>query len=159
MKRKEEEAQNSTHLSIDFTPDQLARLSRLPINKKIGGIKLSQATFRAIDLLARSFTGSYRAEFDDEFSEVIRNAWRTVKEQGLDIALVTTYKLPPDLEAELIQNLKSRGAFYQRGEKGLEVFGPHEDRAVGMEALLRSGRISLKENETLVTEKIKIMKR
>ncbi len=147
--------EGSKTLSIRLTPEQLSGCAQLPMTIKPGGIRLDPETLRAIDVLSRSFTGSARRKQPDD--KLLRASRERIANQGLEVNLVTAYNLPPDLEAELRGKFDLAGTPYKRGVKGLEVYGPHNDRSVDVESMVRSGRINLQLNKLpIINEKIEI---
>lgn len=139
-----------------FSLDRIDALRHGPVGKiKIGGIVFDRPTLDAIDAIGRSLTGSIRQ--DQAEDPLLTESRSTITSKGLEVDLVTTYHLSPDVEARLTAQLEADGVPFKRGERGLEVYGPHSDRSVDVESMLRTGRVRYDSKQTpLITEEIQV---
>lgn len=139
-----------------FSLDRIDALRHGPLGKiKIGGIVFDRPTLDAIDAVGRSLTGSVRRGQEED--PLLEESRARITSNGLDVDLVTTYHLSSDEEARLVAQLEEDGIPFKRGERGLEVYGPHSDRSVDVETMLRTGRVRLDtKQESLITEEIQV---
>lgn len=149
------------HKRIRLSPDVLAKLSQAGKGIKFGGIKLTPQALKDVDLLSRSQTASIRLPESEEpeLCVALEKARGRLGQIGIDVNLITTYNLPPDVVKDLVGKLSHESIPYKKGPKGLEVYGPHRDRSVDINTMVASGRISLQKNSgSLISERIEIKK-
>ncbi len=147
------EARHPKEGTIEIGPLALSDLieARQPVT--VGDVEFSLDTLKRIERVAASQTGSNRNAGADLTADIGK-----LTEAGIVVNLKTTYMLPEGLLADVMQELQQVGTPVKRGEKGLEVWGPHSDRAVEAARQMLAGRMSFQPNQITETIVLKIEK-
>ncbi|MEN9389196.1 MAG: hypothetical protein RLY61_280 [Candidatus Parcubacteria bacterium] len=147
------EARHPKEGTIEIGPLALSDLieARQPVT--VGDVEFSLDTLKQIERVAAAQTGSNR-----NAGAYLGEDIATLGKEGIQVELKTTYLLPPGLLDDLMQELQQVGTPVKRGEKGLEVWGPHSDRAVEAARQMLAGRMSFQPNQITETIVLKIEK-